>query len=353
LNGKPDYYEILGVPRNATKEEIHKAYRRLALKYHPDKNPGNKEAEEKFKQISEAYEVLSDPEKRKIYDSRGFDGLHDIGFEGFRSNEEIFEHFGDIFSDIFGEQFWQRRGNQPVQGRDIVVEVNIPFLDAALGAQRQMSIQLPTACPNCNGTGTSGPMNTCPTCGGSGKVTQKQRKFAGFFTLSSACQTCRGTGRLGAPCSACRGTGRTETIKTINLRIPPGIENGAKLRLKGLGEPGERGAPAGDLYLLIRIEPHPDFKRDNLNIISTVEVPFTIAALGGEISVNTIHGVAKLKIPAGINPNQTLRMRSQGIRTNDGRTGDHLVKVNIIVPQSLTPEQRQTLEKLHKELYKH
>ncbi|MCX7703465.1 MAG: J domain-containing protein [Planctomycetota bacterium] len=214
-----------------------------------------------------------------------------------------------------------------------------------------MSVQLPSSCPTCNGTGSSTPVNTCPTCGGSGRLTQKQKKFGGFFTLSSACPDCKGTGYSGTLCSTCGGSGKVSSTKTINLRIPAGVEEGRKLRLKGLGEPGERGAPPGDLYIIIRIEPHPYFRREELNIISDIEVPFTIAALGGEVNITTIHGNAKLRIPPGISPNQILRMRKQGIRTKDGAEGDHLIKVNITVPKSLSPEQRQILERLHKELY--
>ena len=347
---QPDYYEILGVPRNATKEEIHKAYRRLALKYHPDKNPGNKEAEEKFKQISEAYEVLHDDEKRKIYDSRGFEGLHDIGFEGFSSSEEIFEHFGDIFSDIFGERFWSRPRTQPVRGRDIIVEVRVPFLDAAKGAERQMSVQLPSSCPNCNGSGFRGGEGACPTCGGSGRIAEKQNRLGGFFTISSPCPSCRGAGRRGTPCRSCGGSGKVEKSRTINLKIPAGIEDGAKLRLKGLGEPGRYGAPPGDLFLIVRIEPHREFERKGLDIVSTVDVPFTMAALGGSISVKTIHGSAVLKIPPGVQPETLLRMRGQGIRTPKGRSGDHLVRIRITVPKELSAEQRRLLEQLKKSI---
>lgn len=345
---RPDYYRILGVPRNATKEEIHKAYRRLALKYHPDKNPGNKEAEEKFKQISEAYEVLHDDEKRRIYDSRGYEGLHDIGFEGFRSSEEIFEHFGDIFADLFGESFWQKRQTQPARGRDIVVEVRVPFLDAVEGAERQLSIQLPVSCSACGGSGFTGRAGICPTCAGSGRIAQRQNRLGGFFTISSVCPTCRGSGHSGRPCRECGGGGRVEKTKTINLKIPAGIEDGAKLRLKGLGEPGQRGGNPGDLFLVVKIEPHHEFERDGLNIISTVDVPFTTAALGGRVQVKTIHGVATLKIPAGVQPDTLLRMRGQGIRTGGDRRGDHLVKVRITVPKSFTERQRQLLEELRK-----
>jgi len=341
---KPDYYEILGVPRDATQEQIHRAYRRLALKYHPDKNPGNKEAEEKFKLISEAYQVLSDPEKRRIYDAQGHAGLHDVGFEGFHSTEEIFDHFGDIFGDLFGPEFFRHRARRPRRGRDVVVEVVIPFLDAALGARRTLTVELPTSCAACGGSGAVG-QGVCTACGGSGYISQQQRRLGGFFTVSTPCPRCGGTGHAGSPCSACNGTGKVKSTRKIEVNIPPGVADGQKLRLKGQGEPGSSGAPAGDLFLVVRIEPHPRFRRDGLNIISEVQVPYTTAVLGGEVEVETIHGKVKMRVPAGVQPQQTLRLRGQGIKTAKG-SGDHLVRVLVAVPRQVSPQARQLIEQL-------
>ena len=342
---KPDYYEILGVPHDATPEQIHRAYRRLALKYHPDKNPGNKEAEEKFKLISEAYQVLSDPEKRRIYDAQGHSGLHDAGFEGFHTTEEIFETFGDIFGDLFGEEFFRRRASAPRRGRDIVVEVTIPFMDAALGARKTLTVELPGPCSTCGGSGAVGE-GVCSACGGTGYATRQQRRLGGFFTISTPCPSCGGTGRAGSPCSSCGGTGRVKSTRKIEVNFPAGIADGQKLRLKGQGEPGSNGGPPGDLYLLVRIEPHPKFRRDGLNILSDVQVPYTTAVLGGEVEVETIHGTARMRVPPGVQPHQTLRLRGQGIRKADGTSGDHLVRVLVAVPKSLPPDARPLLEKL-------
>lgn len=342
---KPDYYEVLGVPRDATAEQIHRAYRRLALKYHPDKNPGNKEAEEKFKLISEAYQVLSDPEKRRIYDAQGHAGLDGVGFQGFQSKEEIFERFSDIFADLFGPDFFRRRAAGPRRGRDIVVEVTIPFMDAALGAKKRLTVELPSVCTRCGGSGATG-TGSCPTCGGTGYLSQQQRRFGGFFTISTPCPSCGGSGHSGSPCINCHGTGKSLSTRTIEVHFPPGLNDGQKIRLKGQGEPGSNGGPPGDLYLLVHIEPHPHFRRDGLNIISEVQVPYTTAVLGGEVEIETIHGVARIKVPPGTQPRQTLRLRGQGIRKPNGETGDHLVRILTAVPKNISPDARQLLLKL-------
>jgi len=280
-----DYYQILGVSRNASQEEIKRAYRRLAMKYHPDKNPGDKEAEEKFKEISEAYQVLSDPERRKIYDQSGSKGLEDIGFTAFTNLEDILANFGDIFSDFFGPRFHSEERSTPKKGADLRYEVTIPFLEAALGGRREIRLQRQEPCPNCG------------------------------------------------------GTGRIKRTRTITVRIPAGVEDGAVLRLRGEGEMGINGGPPGDLFVVIHVMEHPQFKREGLNITSDVRVPFTTAALGGEVMVETIHGRARLKIPPGTQSGQMLRLTGMGIRAEDGRRGDHLARVMISVPRN--PSQRQ------------
>ncbi len=346
---RPDYYEILGVPRNASREDIHRAYRRLALKYHPDKNPGDREAEERFKSISEAYEVLHDPDKRRLYDAGGHERVRrETGFEGFRDTGEIFEHFGDVFGDLFGPGFFRQRAG-PSRGRDVMVEVHVPFMDAAVGAERELVLETPSVCVSCGGAGFT-EASTCSACGGSGYRSSQQRRPDGFFTISSPCPACGGTGRVGTPCPACGGTGGTTASRTIKVKIPAGVEDGAKLRLRGQGAPGLHGGPPGDLFLVVRIEPHPVFRRDGLDILSEVEVPFTTAALGGEVEVATIHGAARLKIPPGIGPRQTLRLRGQGIRKADGTTGEHLVRVLITVPKSLDEDAKRLMEQLRERL---
>jgi len=335
-----DYYQILGVSRDASQEEIKRAYRRLAMKYHPDKNPGDKEAEERFKEISEAYQVLSDPEKRRIYDQRGSRGLEDIGFTAFTDLDDIFANFGDIFSDFFGPRFYREERSTPRRGADLRYEVTIPFLEAALGGKREMRLQRWESCPNCGGTGIrGGASSVCPTCHGTGFVTRQERRMGGFFSLSTPCPTCGGTGRTGEPCPTCGGTGRIKRTRTITVRIPAGVEDGAVLRLRGEGETGQNGGPPGDLFVVIHVMEHPQFKREGFNIISDVRVPFTTAALGGEVTVETIHGRARLKVPPGTQSGQMLRLAGMGIHAANGKRGDHLARVMISVPRN--PSQRQ------------
>jgi molecular chaperone DnaJ len=350
MEQEQDYYEILGVRRDATPEEIKKAYRKLALKYHPDKNPGNKEAEARFKEIANAYSVLSDSEKRKAYDARGREGLRDTGWQEFVTTEDIFSHFGDIFGDLFGPRFHRQAASRPHRGADLEHSIKIPFLQAALGGEVELKLKKPVLCETCGGAGSStGQAKRCTSCGGSGFVSQQGRRQGGFFTVSTPCPACGGTGEMkGHPCFSCGGTGALSREQTIRLRIPAGAEDGARLRLRGEGEPGPQGGVPGDLYIVVKVEPHPDFKQEGLNIISTAYIPFTTAALGGEIGVETLRGSAKLKVPAGIQPTQTLRLRRQGIHAQSGEKGDHLVKVSITVPKNLTKRQEELLREFQK-----
>ena len=342
-----DYYKILGVGKTATDEEIKKAYRKLALKYHPDKNPNNPEAEKKFKEAAEAYEVLSDKEKRKLYDTRGAEGLRDSGFEGFRSNEDIFSHFGDIFGDAFGQRFY-RQAARPLRGEDVRFTLSVSFLDAALGATREITVPLQDACPECRGTGVQGGQpadETCPTCGGSGHISRQGRPQGGFFSVSSPCPTCGGTGRKPEKaCPACGGEGRVLRQKRISLKIPAGIPDGGVLRLAGQGEVGQRGGPPGDLLLEARIETHPEFTRDGLDIRSTAKVPVKTALLGGEADVNTIHGRIALRVPKGTSSGAQLRLRGQGIAARE-KKGDHIVRVEITVPKEVPAELEEAVRK--------
>jgi len=343
-----DYYEILGVSHSTTDDEIKKAYRKLAMQYHPDKNPGDKEAEEKFKQISTAYEVLSDPEKRQAYDQRGQSGLNDLGFQGFTDTSDIFSHFGDIFGDLFGPRFHQEQSG-PRRGVDLRIDLSIPFLDAALGAERDIQVPRAETCSACNGTGAkagTAPQN-CAQCNGTGLLSRQAQQQGGLFSISSPCPACQGTGKIiTEPCSTCRGEGNVPQTRRLTVRIPAGVNEGAMLRLRAEGEAGAKGGPAGDLFVVIHIQPHPSFERQENNILSKANVSFTTASLGGEIKVPTIRGSAMLKIPKGTQSDQVVRLAEQGIKPSSGKAGDHLARVMITVPKTLTNRQEELLKEL-------
>ncbi|HVR76316.1 MAG TPA: molecular chaperone DnaJ [Planctomycetota bacterium] len=341
-----DYYEILGVKKDATEEEIRKAYRKLAFKHHPDKNPGNPEAEKKFKEAAEAFEVLSNKEKREAYDTRGAEGLRDMGHEGFQSSDDILSHFGDIFGDLFGSRYY-RQAMRPQRGGDVRFRLTVDFVDAALGATRDINVSLHDLCPQCRGTGTEGGAapEPCPECGGSGHVSRRGKRQGGFYSVSSECDACGGTGRrAGEACKSCRGEGRILREKKISLKIPPGVADGSVLRLAGQGEAGVRGGPAGDLLLEVHVAPHPALTRDGLHIRSSAEVPVKSALLGGEVSVRTLRGQVALKIPRGTSSDVWLRLRGQGIESR-GEKGDHLVRVVITMPRELSAEAEEAVRK--------
>ncbi len=340
-----DFYDVLGVARDAPEDEIRKAYRRLALKYHPDKNPDDPEAARKCKEVSEAYEVLSDPEKRQTYDSRGDEGLRDMGFEGFESTDDILRHFSDIFGDTFGERF-HREAAGPRPGREVGYRLTVSFADAALGASPEIEVPIQSVCTSCGGSGAEGGASAaCSTCGGSGSVTRRGQRQGGFFSISQPCPTCGGSGRdPGKACATCRGSGRVGRTKRITVKIPPGVESGAVLRLRGQGEAGARGGPSGDLLLEVDIAPHAEFTRDGLDIRSTVKIPVKTAILGGEVPVRTLRGQATLRVPPGTSSDTVLRLRGQGIEAR-GRKGDQLVRVSITVPREVSAEARESLER--------
>ena len=353
---KRDYYEILGISRDASPEEIKKAYRRLAIKYHPDRNPDNsKEAEEKFKEVSEAYKILSDSEKRQIYDQYGHAGLEaevgagagfgGFGFDPFKIFEEVFGR-GSFGGDIFGDFFGRRaRAGEAQPGSDLHYTLEISFEEAAFGTEKEIRIGRYEPCSSCEGSGIkpgSGP-ETCPTCKGSGYVSVSQ----GFFSISRTCTQCQGRGTIiRDPCRQCRGAGRTRTTRKIKVRIPAGIDHGAHLRLGGQGEAGLHGGPPGDLYVSLRVKPHPIFERDGNNIICEVPISFAQAALGGKVSVPTLNGKVKLTIPPATQTNKIFRLKGRGIPyLHSSSRGDQLVKVVVETPVSLNEEQKELLRK--------
>ncbi|MDA8164381.1 MAG: molecular chaperone DnaJ [Desulfobacteraceae bacterium] len=339
-----DYYEILGVSRSASAEEIKKAYRKLALKHHPDRNQGDKAAEEKFKEAAEAYEVLGDLEKRKIYDRYGVEGLKSSGYQGPSGFEDIFSNFGDIFEDLFGFGGGGRRSRQgPVQGADLRYDLGISFEEAAHGVEKEIEITKRDTCWTCEGTGLRPGYQpqVCPTCQGRGQVMRAQ----GFFRLSTTCPHCQGEGRIiTEPCADCDGAGLIAKKKRVSLKVPAGVDSGARMLLRGEGEGGRRGGPAGDLYVVIQVAPHEFFRREDDDIYCTLPLSMTQAALGCALEIPTIHGVKNLTIPAGSQPGQIFTLKDEGVPhlKRHGR-GDMLVQAEVRTPTQLTKRQEELL----------
>src|SRR4030042_7072067 len=306
-----DYYKILGITKDASDEEIKKSYRRTAMQYHPDRNPEDKDAEEKFKIASEAYEVLRDPEKRRIYDEYGIKGLKGTCFTGFRGFEDIFSTFGNIFEDFFGFGTTSKNRVRPRSGADLRYDLKISFYDAAFGKEAEIEIPKAVLCELCNGTGAKpGTYPThCPDCMGTGQVTRSQ----GFFTISTTCGRCHGDGKfIPHPCKECRGHGRVIKSKKIQIKIPPGVDTGSKLRIRGEGEGGESGGPPGDLYVIIYLEAHDFFSRDADDIVCQIPISFPQAAMGAEIEIPTLDGEKKVTIPKGTESGELLRIKGKG-----------------------------------------
>lgn len=356
---KQDYYELLGVQKGATEEEMKKAYRKKAVQYHPDKNPGNKEAEEMFKKISHAYEVLKDPEKRAAYDRYGHAAFEGAGAGmsrgpggaggGFHDPFDIFREVfgqqggtggGGIFDEMFGGG--GRGGGQ--DGADLRYDMEITLEDAARGAEREISFRKHVVCERCEGSGAEPGSKrvTCPTCRGAGQV----RRSGGIITFTQTCPTCAGSGsKIEKPCTACRGEGRVMKTTKLNVRIPAGVDNGSRLRSTGNGEAGVAGGATGDLYIVISVKEHELFERQSDDLFCEIPIKFTLATLGGTIEVPTLFGKASLKIPVGTQSGTTFRLRDKGMPSlRGGHQGDQLVRVHVEVPQSLTPEQRKILE---------
>ncbi len=343
-----DYYEVLGVPRNASEQEIKSAYRRLALKHHPDRNPGDTQAEERFKEAAEAYGVLGDSDKRRRYDAYGHAGLGGAS-QGF--DPTIFSDFGDILGDFFGFGDAASRRRGPRRGSDLRYNLDVSFEEAAFGMETQLRIPRAERCEACSGSGAAAGTQpvTCTTCRGAGQVTFQQ----GFFSVARTCSHCRGTGRIVAePCKTCRGEGQIAVERTLQIRIPAGVDNGSQLRISGEGEPGAQGGPAGDLYVVMRVAEHAFFKRDGTHLVCEMPVGVAQAALGGTIEVPTLDGgKAKLSVPDGTQSGTVLKLRGQGIPALGGRgRGDLHVLVRVVVPKHLTSEQRKLFEQLAKTL---
>jgi len=347
---KADYYDILGVNKDASEEEIKRAFRKMALKYHPDRNPGNKEAERKFKEAAEAYEVLSDPEKRQLYDRYGHEGLRGANVRGFSTFEDIFEAFGDILgSSAFDEFFgFGRRGRRVRRGPSLRCDITIEFNDVAEGTQKVISLVRNEPCPTCGGSGTrpgTSPI-TCPYCRGYGEVQQSQ----GFFTMRTTCPKCRGNGQIiQDPCTDCRGAGRRPTPVEIQVRIPAGIQDGTRLRIAAQGELGDNGAPRGDLYCDIHVTPHPFFERHGDDILCEVPISFPQAALGAEIEVPTLDGKKTIQVPPGTQSSDLITIPGGGFPNVRGYgRGDEHVRLIIETPKKLTPRQEELLRELAK-----
>ncbi len=339
-----DYYKILSVSRNATEEEIKKSYRKIAMQYHPDRNQGNKEAEEKFKIASEAYEVLRDPEKREIYDRYGIEGLKGTGFTGFRGFDDIFSAFGDIFEDFFGFGTSYKRRTKARAGADLRYDLKMSFHEAAFGKETEIEIPKNVICEVCNGTGAKpGTYPThCPTCKGTGQITRSQ----GFFTISTTCGQCHGDGRvISHPCKECRGYGRVRKNKKIQLKVPPGVDTGSKLRIRGEGEEGEKGGPPGDIFVFIYVEPHDFFTREGDDIICHIPISFPQAALGAELEIPTLNGKKNLTIPRGTESGDLLRIKGEGFpRLRGYGRGDQIVQVVVRTPKNMTRRQEEILQ---------
>ena len=339
-----DYYEVLGVSRSASAGEVKKAYRQLAMKYHPDRNPDDREAEEKFKQATEAYEVLSDSNKRQIYDTYGAEGLKSRGYQG-PDFEDIFSSFGDIFGDIFGfsRAEARRSKNGPMRGADLRYDLTISFMEAVHGVSKDLEIERPDTCWTCEGTGLRPgyKAETCSACHGRGQVVRAQ----GFFRMSTTCPQCRGEGEIiKEPCVDCDGAGLVKSKKKVSLKIPAGVDTGAKMRLRGTGEGGRKGGPAGDLYVIIHVEPHEFFMREGDLIYCQYPLNYDQAALGAELEIPTIHGKKNLKVPKGTQTGERFTLKNEGVQHLRGNDrGDMIVEMTVVTPTKLTKKQKELL----------
>jgi molecular chaperone DnaJ len=343
---KRDYYEVLGVSKSASADEIKKAYRRLAMKYHPDRNKGEADSESKFKEAKEAYEVLRDSDKRAAYDRFGHQGLSGAGMggPGGFSAEGFSDIFGDVFGDIFGGG-GRRGGRQVFRGADLGYELRLDLERAVRGDTVTIDVPSQVTCEVCDGSGAkkgTTPIQ-CSTCGGAGQVRMQQ----GFFSIQQTCPACKGAGTMiSDPCENCHGRGRVRKTRTLSVKVPAGVDDGDRIRLSGEGEAGRNGGPPGDLYVEIRLEPHKIFMRDGADLSCEVPISFATAALGGEVELPTLDGNVSLKVPAGTQSGKVFRLRSKGVTTvRDSRKGDLFAKVAVETPVNLTNEQKELLSK--------
>ena len=348
---KRDYYEVLGLSRDASAEDVKKAFRKLAMQYHPDRNH-DPSASERFKEINEAYEVLSDEEKRAAYDRYGHAGADNVfgrGFEGYDMGG-----FGDIFDAFFGGATSRPRRQTARRGNDLKYNISITFEEAALGCEKEIEISRTELCATCHGTRSKPGVQPvrCPSCEGSGQIRRVQRSLFGQFINTAICEQCQGEGTIiKEPCPDCRGAGYQKHKRHISVKIPAGIDNSNGVRLTGEGEAGFRGGPAGNLYVMVSVKSHPYFKREDDNIVYELPVNFAQAALGVELDVPTLHGVAKLKIPSGSQTGKVFRLKDKGIsHLHGGGHGDQLVVLRVMTPESLSKEQRRLFEELSKSL---
>jgi len=341
---KRDYYEILGVQKNVTPDELKKAYRKLAIKYHPDKNQGDKGAEDNFKEASEAYEILSSSEKKKMYDQFGHDGLQGNGFQGFSGFEDIFTSFGDVFGDLFGGGGGGRRQRGgPARGSDLRYEIKIPFMDAVFGAKKEITLARLEECSDCRGAGAKAgtSVTTCSTCRGAGQIRQAQ----GFFSIATSCPDCHGQGTMVKDaCPSCMGEGRRRIKKTISVNIPAGVDNGTQLRVASEGDGGKLGGRRGDLYIFINVEPHKELKRDNEDVHCTVSISVAQAILGAEVRIPSLEGPKDFTVPHGTQSGAVFRMSGAGVHNLRGYgRGDLVVNINVLIPKSISAREEELI----------
>lgn len=345
---KRDYYEVLGVAPNASESDLKKAYRRMAMKYHPDRNPGDTESEVRFKEAKEAYEVLADAQKRAAYDQFGHAGVEGAtggrgGFGG--GGADFADIFGDVFGDIFGAR-GGRGGSRVFRGADLRYTLDLSLEEAVFGTEAQIQIPTAVACHVCDGSGSEpgSEPETCPTCNGHGDVRVQQ----GFFSIQQTCPRCGGSGRIVTnPCRECAGKGRLQETKDLSVRIPPGVDSGDRIRLTGEGEPGENGGPPGDLYVQVSVRPHEIFRRDGADLRCEIPVSFPTAALGGELEVPTLDGRVTLRVPPGTQSGKIFRVRGKGVTpVRAASSGDLLCRVTVETPVNLTARQKELLEEL-------
>lgn len=362
---KRDYYEVLGLKKGASDDEIKKAFRKMAMKYHPDRNPGDKNAEEQFKQINEAYSVLSDPDKKSKYDRFGHAGVDPNagfggeggfggfgGFGGAGGFEDIFDMFGGMFGGGGGSR--QRRRNGPIKGNDLQKAMTITFEEAAFGTKKEIQISKYVECATCKGSGAEPGTSkkSCPKCGGTGEIRTTQKTPFGTFQSSSPCPDCGGTGQINEhPCRDCGGTGKVRKNVTISVDIPAGVDNDSVISIKGQGEPGSNGGPNGDLYVVLTVKPHKFFERKGQDLWLEIPITFDQAALGDDITVPTLEGKVSYKVPPGTQPNTVFRLRGKGIKSlRSSRKGDLYVRVILEVPTKLNGKQKKAIQNMAKEV---